>query len=141
MALVWADVRSEHIQRQEKARAALNGLTIARVIAVRRPDTVGMRQYPEISASAAGCTAFNFDIGMGGADPVDQIIERLHLSMGLRIAAGITRMVQVAVHVPFDVADSMVTQHRVDLGEQIVGDLSPGNVEHILIPERHLIDA
>ena len=50
-------------------------------------------------------------------------------------------MVQIAVHVPFDIADGMIAQDGINALEQIFGNFGPRDVENILVAERDVINA
>ena len=74
MAVPRADMGTDDFERQEKRCAALDGLAVDRVVAVRRPDPVGMGKDAVIGAAAPRRTAFDLDRRMSGANPVDQRI-------------------------------------------------------------------
>jgi len=52
MTLRWPDMRAQDLKRKKVRGAALDGLTIQRVIAVGRPDPVGAFQNTIIGAPA-----------------------------------------------------------------------------------------
>ena len=137
----WPDMRAHDIKRQEVGRPALDILPVERVVAVRCPDTVGMRENTEVGPRAARRAGFDFDVRVRRADAVDQRVKRRDLGVGARSPVRIAGMVQIAVHVPFDIADGMIAQDGINALEQIFGNFGPRDVENILVAERDVINA
>ena len=48
-----ADMRAQYVERQEERRAALDVLAVKRVIAVGRPDAVGMGENAHVGTRTA----------------------------------------------------------------------------------------
>ena len=136
MAFEGSHVGAHELGGKEKREPFLDAQTLQRVVAVRCPDTIRVREHAVVGTGAARGTAFDFDTGIGGPHSFQQLVEGQCLIVGHSPPVATARLVQIPVHVPFQVGDRILREQRVDALEQVVLNFPAGQVQHQLVP-RH----
>ncbi len=88
-------------------------------------------EHRVINPPAAAGAAFDFDLGVGGAEPIDQRVERERLGM-----AGAIIGEKIAVMIPFQIGNAVRRQQLVQHAEKMCTHFGPGEIEHKLVPLR-----
>ena len=104
------DVTTHQFRRQDLAKTALDTQSVKGVIAVRGPEAAYIRQDAKIHPATPRSTALYLDVGKTLPDFCQQAIKCPRLPVHRVLARGITRLMNIPVHIPFEVADIVVTQ-------------------------------
>ena len=134
-------VRAEVLRRQQLGGPALDLLPGQRVGHVGGPDPLDALEDAEVDPSAAGGARLPHHVRVGGAQLVEQPVERSSVLVdGCRAAPpSAPGLQELAVVVPLDVADRVRREHGAHVVEHVVVDLRPGQVEHqlVAVQDRH----
>ena len=109
-----ADVGAHQLGWDQHRRATLDRLALECVVAVARPDANGAPQDLVIDPRPARRAALDLDVGMGGAELVEESIQRECLGVRAGRAVGTRSLDVVAVHVPLHERDVVVAQQGVE---------------------------
>ena len=112
--VVGGDVGAHVLGRDELRGPAQHVLALERVDDVGDPHPVGALEDAEVDPRAAGGARLDLEVGVGGADLVEQPVDGQGLAVhgrppGIRLAA---RLDEVAVVVPLEVADVVLVEQR-----------------------------
>ena len=121
----------------EHRGAPLDLEALDRVRVVACPGLRGVGQHSRVEPPAAARARLEQDVGEGGRearvqviDAEDVAVEELALAVGRQRPT--RRLGDVPVHVPLDVGDRPAAENLREHVEQVVDDLRPGQVEHVL---------
>jgi hypothetical protein len=111
----------------------LDLLAFGGIDGVARPDPVGTFQHPEIDPAAAGRARLDLQARVPGPQLVQEPVDRqrvpVHPGHAGRLVTGVD---QVTVVVPFEVADVVLGEQRVQPLQEVGVDLGPAEVENLL---------